>query len=894
RYRSPDITGSLRVAVVDANMNPVDGARVLVMSHWVTEQISTGPYQGPLPTVPLPAIWGYTDHYGICDLNVWRQNINIMVTSDLGTYVSGKFSVPETGGVYNMFVRLQGSKPFMQRYYPDPEVPDNGTRYLFSFEVEGSYQLQRDLYSGVLFRNEMSNGAVALRMYQGGYDLGSLILDGDLIEGGAYTQEMRDGNDNILISLSDLNSFKEHTRVRVKVWKVEEVEGRDAPDMVLANGNGLRNEGIDNDAEYPVTGWMVSSNKAYLDEIETISVQGPLGDFPFDIVRDHPLNYDKEWSLRIGARRILGVPGKVNGFIVNVYNETATPISEPINTYTWEPYVKNARGPEWMQLTVQGYLNWGSKADLGASYNDPYGGFRGIGWIDGQQVWDRSSIETEWHNHTISQLIDTAEYNSGNHRIAMTAIDPCGSLQPVMYSLRFLPNPPTLNVTSPLEGEDLYSNEITVTGDVSDDVGIISLRVRINEEVWDITDTIREDGYYEMMIRFKGDPGIYSVEVNATDNVGLWTAKVVNITLKALPDEIDPTIIIESPGDGSRFEKGEVITFRGTAYDLSGLSKLQLTANGRTHDILEYVIGGTFSYPVDTSSWSTGEKKVTLSGTDMSQNTALDSIHVELYEVVEEFNDRETPSIMIDNPTAGMPIAIGTVFHLSGSIFDDGPDITFELSIDRGETYEDLTSVLEGAWEFDLEIDTLDIVSGSVLDPDPLRTVLENYPLILRVEDGAGRQVVMEHYLNLIDPDPPSVRITMVEFDTGSDTIFVDVITSDLTPIRSVNVEIISPDGETIRSIQLYHNVLRTEEGRTTGSASFTGPFVPGVYKISVTASDTWNNRAEASVDLDIETQDREEERTNPLIFVLISFIGLVLLAIIVYGLVRAFRRGNP
>ncbi|MGA1792516.1 MAG: Ig-like domain-containing protein [Thermoplasmatota archaeon] len=893
RYRSPDITGSLRVQVFDDNLQPVEGARVLVMSHWVTEQINieTGPYQGPLPTVPLPAIWGYTNHYGFCDLTVWRQNINVMVTSDLGTYVSGKFSVPEDSGPHIMNVMLSSSKPSNPMYTPEPDLTTNGTRYLFSFEVEGAYQMQRDFFSGVLYRNEMQSGAAELRILRNNV----MIIDSLLSAGGGFTQELHSGDGSVTLSLSDFNSIKEFTRVRVKVWEVEEEQGEDVPDLVLANENGPGDKGIDNGEEYYVNGWIVSSDKEYLDSVGPIRIHGSLWDVPFTAIRDHPLNYDKEWSLRISAHDVVGIPGTFNSFTVDVYNETLDNFPDPIDSFSWEPFIKNPTGPRWTRLVSDQDVSWGATLDIGAYYEDPYGGFRGMGWMDDTFIFDRMSEENLWPEHFISQNIYTKEFKGGGHKVSMTVIDPCGNLQPLVYQVRFMPIAPSLNLTSPGEGDDLYTNEVTVAGDVGDDVELSSLKVRINDDIWDITDSVQQDGTYETMIRFRGDPGPYTVEVNATDNVDLWTAKIVNVSLRPPVDDVPPTIRIEDPSNGKRVEKGEVITFRGTASDENGLSKLELSANGRTYDILGSVTGRTFSYSLDTTDWSTGEKRITLSGTDTRGNPAMDSIHIEIYEVVEEFKDKEDPSVRIDSPALGSTISLGSSFFLSGQLFDDGPEIRFELSWDRGDSYNDLTRLLSNVWDFDVEIDTLDIISSLDMDPDSLRTVLENYPLIMRIEDGVGRQELVEHYLVFTDQEAPTLLPPKVEVRQEMDLVSIGFTSIDVTPIRSAQAEVTSPEGQVFRNTILENTQLDQEEEATAGRFDFQGPFEPGTYTVKITITDSWGNTADTTTSFDIE-----KERTksgggiDPLVIILTLMIILVLLAGIIYGLIRAFRPRNP
>jgi hypothetical protein len=419
------------------------------------------------------------------------------------------------------------------------------------------------------------------------------------------------------------------------------------------------------------------------------------------------------------------------------------------------------------------------------------------------------------------------------------------------------------------------------------------LIVKLGEVTWDLTDNIDENSTFEETIEFIGDPGPYQLEVNITDNVGLWATKIVNFTLMAPPDTIRPTIRLDSPSDDTRFEKGEMVTIRGTAYDNAALIKLDLTAMGETYNILDMIVGKTFSFSLDTSSWFTGEKKITLKGEDASGNTAMDSIDILIFEDIPEFKDKEIPSISIYTPSIGEQIVIGSMISVTGVLFDDGPEIKMEFSYDRGETYEDVTSLLSRDWEFELEVSTLEIVEKLSLGPGALKLALDDYPLLFRIKDGAGRELFHEYSISLIDNEQPILYPAQVEMDLESNRVLIDLNVIDNTIIDRIEVTVLTPDGELFRKNILENRDLRMENERWTGSFEVIGPFSPGTYSIMVTASDAWSNSDTTSADFTIEGEE-EKGGVNPLVIIVPLLLALIIAPLLIFGLMRLFSRRNP
>ena len=889
RYRSPDINGKLRVQVFDREGAPVQGARVVVMSHWVTEQINvdTGPYQGPLPTVPLPSIWEYTDSYGFCDLNVWRQNINVKVTSDVGSFVSGKFSVPETGGQYTMSVQLQSSIPPDTGQALSADAPDNGTRYLLSCEVIGSYQVQTDLTSGVRFRNEMDRGLASLTLFSGEDDALNDFHWSWINDMAPVLTDFFNGDENITISLSDHRSIKEHTRVRVKIWEVRETQGVDEPDLLFVNDKVPDNDGIEIDNDHPVAGWLVSSDPDLLGNITRIDMKGGLVPASF-LIDDRT---ERDWKLPLYGLGLTGEPGRLNVLTVEVYENLSGMPEPPVRSFQWDVFFKDTKGPWWEELHGRKGSPWGAEIELGAVYEDPFGNYETLGWMDDILIWSGSSYEEEGRLHNVTWTIDTGDFKSGRRNIRLTTIDIEGNIQPVVYGSLFDPVIPVVNLTSPRTGDEQYEDSILVKGEVFDDVELVSFKMNLEDRFWDLTGDIDEKGEIDRVVDFTAGPGIHRIYFNATDDVGLVNSTSLTIRILPLPDDIKPIVSLDYPIENERIEKGGDINFRGEAYDNRGLASLSLQVLGRTHDLLGSMVGRTFSLRLDTSGETAGRKTAVVTAVDTSGNSASDIVHFEIYEDIPGFRDREVPDVFISEPLPDQEIELGSTFRISGSAWDDGPTVDLLLSLDRGESYEDVTSILSRDMGFEIPVDTMDLLNELNAPPNIIREIMEEYPVMFRVTDGAGRENNIILSLKMTDTRSPDLIAPSAEFSEEDGRVDLEVSIDDIGPVEQVTILIFDPDDVQISSTVMTHSDLPDRGGMKEARVGVAGPFTSGTHRVVFQAKDAWGNRGEVSTTFNVPVAEEEGGGLSFIPVILGVFGILFVVPLILYGTVRAFRR---
>ncbi len=144
-YVPEEHLSTLTIYVRDRVGNPVDGARVMVGSHWTSAEIS-----GYQVNIPFPSIWNYTDNNGSCTFRVATQegkadgnkNFSFKVISKIGNAEQGKTEL-EHAQDYDFWFTLDGRVPesgLSASFPPSGEFPDRFS-VVFNSEVIGANQV---------------------------------------------------------------------------------------------------------------------------------------------------------------------------------------------------------------------------------------------------------------------------------------------------------------------------------------------------------------------------------------------------------------------------------------------------------------------------------------------------------------------------------------------------------------------------------------------------------------------------------------------------------------------------------------------------------------------------------------------------------------------------------
>ncbi|MFO8050622.1 MAG: transglutaminase domain-containing protein [Thermoplasmatota archaeon] len=887
RYRSPDVTGDLTVNVLDASGRPVEGARVVVMSHWTMENaIDTGDFQGPVPTIPLPSIWGYTDRTGAARFTVWGQSFNFRVTSDLGTHISDKFTMSDEDRM-TFHIRLQSDGPDPTEVPTNFPLAQNGRNHLLSVEVLESFQHQRELTTGTSFRNEMKSGEVLVSIYPRGGDVSIEGFYSSMVnEEAPLTKAFMDGGGNITVALTDPGSIKSHTSIRVKIY---EYNGAHVEPSVLAvNPMGPRDRGFQVMGDGTLKGFLFWDDPSLDPKRAKISIGTSMGTVDGTLINGtEALPYVHSWEVT-GIR---GEPGTVEPMSFNVLDDHDNIMA----TLPLSVKISDDQAPRWHEIIGNGTVPWGARSEIGARFLDATGNLTALSWVDHEVPSKGTSVATGGIEHEILFDLDTSRSDPGGHNIRMTTWDGQENIQTLVCTMFLDPVAPTLSLDSPSPGDELDGSEIRIRGKVLDDVEIFSFEVMIDGSTHDMGDYLDEDGKIDEVLVFKAEPGDLRIELNATDNVGLWNSSSFNVTLLPPPDHEAPVLRFDDPRNGQMFEKGEVINFRGTVLDDSPLSSLTLTVGGYRVEILDDLVGSAFSHQMSTDRWSTGTKEAVLRAVDAQGNPASISMEIGIYEEEMGFRDVERPEISLARPEQGSGFRLGSMITIIGTVTDDGDDIHLYYSIDRGSSYNEIAGTVNMGLDFNFQVDTMDILATYHGSPGELRRSMSDQVIVLKAVDGVGRERYLELGLEIEDANRPTILEPVAEYSISDDHLFLSAVLKDDSMIEHVNLEIFDEHGDRVRQESVNWMDLRSRGNDVEIGLVLYGPFGTGEFTVTFTTVDAWGNSqtAESSFMVPAEGPDDESELSLGRA-VFIFFLVFVLLGpLALYFLVVAFRRGR-
>ncbi|MCU0799772.1 MAG: transglutaminase domain-containing protein, partial [Candidatus Thermoplasmatota archaeon] len=390
RYRSPEVQGKLTVMVMSNNGEPVDGARVVLLSHWMMDNINVdvGPYQGPPPvTVPFPSIWGYTDDKGMCTFNAWQQEFNLRVISDLGSYNSDKFTV--TSDDQLMIVNLQGNAPEFMGEYSGIEHPLGGRKYVISAELIGSYQEQTQFLTGESFRENINDGyiyAVLDHFYTERDSTG--VVTAFITRSRPYLLPVETGNEKVVLSLKKWCGIRTTVKMRIKVFEVLEADNSDQHTIVVnpfgPSEDGFFN-GIVSEERYPnldnLIGCVINPreglNAKDLMMVTDEDSEGSVNELnPWKVPYDNDMTY--EWAFGWSTSDpLLDLDAGMHSLELRDLNGTVGLIT----ISRFNVLVKDMDRPSWEGSSWQRSYPWGSDLNFNADLDDPQS-VSGFGWLD--------------------------------------------------------------------------------------------------------------------------------------------------------------------------------------------------------------------------------------------------------------------------------------------------------------------------------------------------------------------------------------------------------------------------------------------------------------------------------------------------------------------------------
>lgn len=134
--------------------------------------------------------------------------------------------------------------------------------------------------------------------------------------------------------------------------------------------------------------------------------------------------------------------------------------------------------------------------------------------------------------------------------------------------------PPTVAITSPQDGFTSAFGTVLLRGTTSDDLGVASVEVRVNDGSSAVAGT--DDQFATWAYSAPLLPGVENtITVTARDSAGRTAIATITGTTSVIADDAPPEVTIEAPADGEETD-ADAIVVRGTARDPSGITSVDV------------------------------------------------------------------------------------------------------------------------------------------------------------------------------------------------------------------------------------------------------------------------------------------------------------------------------
>jgi hypothetical protein len=292
------------------------------------------------------------------------------------------------------------------------------------------------------------------------------------------------------------------------------------------------------------------------------------------------------------------------------------------------------------------------------------------------------------------------------------------------------PNPPELNITSPVEGALINMSSVRVSGTASDYDGID------RAEVWNGTNWTVATGNASWMCDLTLLDGQHAIKVRAFDKFGSRTEALVNFTT----DTLAPEIVIQSPLSGYLTNSTSVL--------VTGRTEPGATVSFGAHSVINQA--GNFSFVANLT--AEGPNIIQVVATDAAQNTNWTSISV--------LRDTQVPEINLTWPppnfgTQDDYITLsGHVLYASNMSFGNGL-LYHEINV-YNNIFEHIMPVFEG--RNDIAIRAWDEAGNSA---SVILTVIKDTTAPMLSVVWPSTDPVNEHHLPITIITEPGANVTV-------------------------------------------------------------------------------------------------------------------------------------
>jgi hypothetical protein len=646
RYVPEEDLTTLIFHVNDRNGNPVDGARVMVSSYWTTVDAS-----GYQVDIPFPSIWNYTDNNGMCELKVATQegmangnkNFSLRVISKLGNAEEVKIEL-DHGGQQEFWFNLEGTAAETGLDLETLTIPPSKDRYKLeiNYELEGAYQLPPNPMVGNYHPQPLSivnyiNGFVCDENNYN-YYLGNEYRNGEPVDVYYSSGDSQVGNISFELFTNDNIYYVFYNKKSIETYKTLRLTARlfekpdDPPQLSILEPEDF--------ATFEV-GSKITINGTAIDDrgIEELRLRmgssGGSGPFDFDItntLKDGLWEYTWDTTKLINGTYIIKVIAydtNENYGVDHIYINLVDPPPPP-------PADETPPEIEIIKPLNQSIFTIGDEISFSGSATDNIEVSALTLTVASRTINILSSLsDSKW-----SYSWDSGEQRAGIYKFNILGIDPSGNNMRRYGNFELIEpfiddEPPRITIIKPSIDEIFGLGEtITLEGTVSDNVGVESLMINLDDGQWvDLTST-HEGTSWTYLWSTAGLPiGWHSYTIYATDSTG--NSDELKQAIQLI-DNIAPTVSITSPAAGSQITRGTTIGLEGEVNDNVEIDTVHLTITG-VGGIDERIKRGIeveidrwdYSWEIPTY-YSSGEYSITVTATDSTGNTESESITINI------------------------------------------------------------------------------------------------------------------------------------------------------------------------------------------------------------------------------------------------------------------------
>lgn len=645
-YVPDEDLSTLTIYVRDRVGHPVDGARVMVGSHWTSVEMS-----GYQVTIPFPSIWNYTDNEGSCTFKVATQegladgnkNFSFKVISKIGNAEQGKTEL-EHGVDYEFSFTLEGLVHEAGISIIPPTSGDFPDRFniVFSSEVIEGHQIPPNPWVGnyhtqpitgeldtyFFLCNETNFKYYCQANYRSGEPLESPLM-GNVEPNVVYSFYLQDNDDWYLVWYNR-RSIETYKKVSFKLKIYEK------PDLIpeVAILEPISNETFESSTEILLQGTAADDRK--IDRL-ILSIEEREYDITSSLVND---TWSYTWDTTDYPEGIYNISIEAIDKNENAAQDSIKIILTPQITFDITP-------PEIGILSPgNGTMFFiGEPVELTGTAVDDIA-LKSLVLTLNSKTYDLlSTLEgSKW-----SYSWDSTEQEVGEYKFNVRGTDKAENMARVFGNFKLIDEftdiePPVITINKPYSNQEFELGEqIIFEGTIEDNVGIESFKIQIDNEPWqDYPATVKQKQWIYIMETINYHLGSHIVTFQGADAAGNTAEESLIILLL---DLTPPQVKINTPASDSEIAQGAQVTIKGTLYDQIGIEKIELIITGPadTEKIKRgiTILGTQWNYIWEIPDYYPADDYIlTATATDFAGNSESDSIRISVISTEEPKEDK--------------------------------------------------------------------------------------------------------------------------------------------------------------------------------------------------------------------------------------------------------------